>query len=271
MTRALALSFLLLVAGCTTHGDLLEATDLGIAHEEAARKLERKREFAPAAARFAAAETDFSEALRIAELRENHVFISFITAKLSIVSSGQGRCVQPDNDPQGSWEQAIEHYRRAADYARTVTLLRMVGDAIMNQAYCRRPDNDPQQGSWKAAGELYAEAAKVYEGFGWDEGRAPALREQALCLMEGRRTDFTPEVRLLLERARKLGDEQAADILTLAGGKSAFCPTCGGDMAEGETFCRRCGQTPPPPAPPREGRSTPRRPPGAEGEQGVVR
>ena len=184
MTRAVVLRcgipLLLLTAGCSSSG-MMETMDRGIELEIAGRKLERGGEHAGAVAKYSAALKDFQRSLEIAKDRKNRVFQSFLLAKLSIVESGQGRCLQHDNNPQGSWEQAIERYRASGLWAVEGQFLKMKENAISSEAFCLRPDKNPK-GSWKRAATSYGQVVKLAKTFGDDEGRGIALRNQAFCL-----------------------------------------------------------------------------------------
>ena len=241
MNRAvLVLLLALLGAGCSSHSTMMETMDRGLVFEKEGRDLERAGEFSPAAERYAQCAADLEEALRIAEERQNAVFVSMLNAKLSIIASGQGRCAQPDNNPQGSWEQALAHHARAAQLAGGMMFLKMKGNALVDQAQCQQPDRNPQ-GSWAEAVELYAQAAAAYKASDADEELAVALRKQALALMEGDTAKAaSPEARALLERARKLGDEDAAQMLSSSGAR--YCAACGGGLEEDARFCPRCGR-----------------------------
>jgi hypothetical protein len=242
------------LTGCAnTHGAMSDKVDEGVAHEIAARDFERAKAFPKAAETYAQSHGAFVEALDIAKVRENLVFICFITSKLSIVSSGEARCVEPTNDPQGSWQRAITLYERAADWAAQVTMLKLKSNALCDQARCRQPDHDAEHGSWEAAGALYAQAAEVCDDLDDDLGRGQALRLQALCLMKGDRSAFTPEATALLTNARRLGDEEANAILLAAGAAPEFCVGCGAGLSTDDRFCRQCGRdrTQAPPEPPR--------------------
>lgn len=265
MTKAGWLLLLLpCLAGCaSSHGAMTDAVDAGVEHEIAARGLERKREFPAAAERYAASQVELDRAAEIARVRENQVFGSFIGTKLSIVASGQARCLEPRNNPAGSWERARELYVQAADYAEQISMHKLRANAMSDQARCTQPDHDPQ-GSWERAAALYADVVTMLEGLQDDAGRATALRLRALCLMKGDRSAVTPEARLLLIRARKLGDEEASELLAAAGGSLAYCRACGADLREADKFCQQCGLDRTKPvekdAPPETGRA-----PGAPG------
>lgn len=239
-----------LAGGCAnSHGSMMEAVDAGVALEQQGRDEERREQFPSAAESFARSQADLDRAVAIAKARQNHVFVSFITTKLSIVSSAQARCLEPKNNPQGSWEQAVALYLQAAAYADQVTMTKLKANAIVDQARCRQPDHDPQ-GSWEKAAALYAKAAAICEGMEDEKGRGEALRLQALCLLQGDRSaPLTPESRALLTKARKLGDEQATELLTAAGAAATYCKACGADRREEDRICPQCGRDQTLPAP----------------------
>lgn len=273
MTRSLTALFVSmlvpLVGGCAnSHGSMMEAVDAGVALEQQARDEERREQFPPAAETYAQAQVTLDEALEIAKVRQNQVFVSFITAKLSIVSSGQARAVEPKNNPAGSWQRARELYLQAAAYADQVTLTKMKANAVVDQARCTQPDNDPQ-GSWEKAGALYEKAAKLCEEMEDEKGRGQALRLQALCLMQGdAQATPSPEARSLLTKARKLGDEQATEILSATGASATFCKACGADRRPEEQICPSCGRDQSLPAPGQVEREGEQRGPGSPGSPG---
>lgn len=240
MKRAVTLflaPLLLFSAGCSS-SEMMESMERGIDLEIKARKLERGDEPKQAAQTYAAAAKDYEHALAIAKERENRVFQSFLVMKLSITSFGQGRCVQPDADPAGSWEAAIEHYRKGGTWAIEGNFLKMKENAIMAEANCLRPDKNAK-GSWKAAVAMYAKAVKLAKSFGDDEGRGKALRNQAVCMLEGDlKKELTPEIRFMLVKARQLGDEEASDMLV----KGRYCMSCGEPLPAKGKFCPKCGK-----------------------------
>jgi hypothetical protein len=270
MSRSLMVLALLaplsLAGGCAnSHGSMMEAADEGVALEEQGRAQERREQFPPAAESFAQSQASLDEALAIAKVRQNHVFISFITTKLAIVSAAQARCVEPKNNPQGSWERAVELYVQSAAYADEVTMTKLKANAVLAQGRCKQPDHDPK-GSWEQAGALYAKAAEICEGMEDEKGRGEALRLQALCLLQGDpAAPLTPEARALLVKARKLGDEQAADLLTASGAAATYCKACGADRKPDDKLCPECGRDQSLPAPGESGARGEARGPGSPG------
>ena len=114
------LSLLLLPVGCKT--EMMERLDEAEAFENEAVTLERREQYPAAAKSYAQSEEKLALALENAKERNVEVFVSFITAKLSSVSAGQGRCIQPNLNAKGSWKKAREHFARSGEYAVSVTL-----------------------------------------------------------------------------------------------------------------------------------------------------
>ncbi|RMG15269.1 MAG: zinc ribbon domain-containing protein [Planctomycetota bacterium] len=232
------LVLVLFVAGCQ-HREMLKETDQGRLLEKEARTLQRSGAYAEAARNYALAAERYERALDIATERQNEVFSSFLSTKLSIVTRGEADCVRPDRDGEGSWERAYELYGRAAEHAEAVSMLKLKGLARSGQAECRRPDLNPQ-GDWGEAARLYEEAAALAEDYKGAKERGEALRWEAICLSKGQTEDLSREARRMLERARDLGDEEAARILAQA--KGHYCRACGEPLEAEQRFCGRCGQ-----------------------------
>ncbi|MGE0712500.1 MAG: hypothetical protein AB7N76_01475 [Planctomycetota bacterium] len=238
MTRALCLLLILAASGCKS-SQLLETMDEGEAFERQGREQERAERCAEAEVLYGQSVERYTVAKQLAEDLERGLFIHHIEFKLSILSSSRGRCLQVDKNPQGSWKAATEHYKEAARIAERIGALKLQRIAVADQAYCARPDKNPE-GSWKRAGALYEKAIEITKAFEDDEGRAELSRLLALCLMEGKLDgELSEEARRLLERARKLGDEEAAEIL--ARSKTRYCPACGQVVPGQATHCPACG------------------------------
>lgn len=237
MKRFLLLCLLVTAPGCSA---MMETIDRGLALEKEGRTFERAKEFAKAGAAYAKAEIELAEGLVLAQGRKQQVFVSLMNHKLALVSTGQGRCARPDNDPAGSWDTAMGFFDQAGVYAMRSSFLKLKMLAICDRADCLRPDKNPAS-TWEKAAEAYAEAAAIAKGMEDDKGRGMALRLKAICLMEGK-TDAKPNktVRRLLQKARKLGDEDAADML-LDIDEGQFCVSCGSGLEAGTKFCGRCG------------------------------
>jgi len=94
-----------------------------------------------------------------------------------------GNCLRPSMNPQGSWAEAAEAYRRAvalfdrlkegSEGAKALVLLQL--------AECVRANID-SAGSWAEAARLYAESAEFARIAGDTSGQAEALRRQGECL-----------------------------------------------------------------------------------------
>jgi tetratricopeptide (TPR) repeat protein len=248
------LLLLSLSTGCTS---MMDYVDSGRAHEKEARDLQRDGNYAEAIPGYAAASVDYQQGLEIAEDKERVVFVSFINTKLAIVTHGEGVCTLPSNNPAGEWERARGLFDQAAKYAREVSMLRLMRNARFMEAFASRPDQAPD-GEWKRAHDLYAEAARLAKDYENDEERAEALREQAVCLLEGKLEQLTPEARKLLVEARTLGDTRSAELL--GADKGRFCRGCGGALESEARFCPNCGQDQAEPEKPQEpDPETPRR------------
>ena len=71
-------------------------------------------------------------------------------------------------------------------------------------------------------------------------GKGAALRDQAICLLEGPNVDrLTEATKKLLVEANKLGDKGAAELLALTGER--FCRHCSNAMPLEVRFCPKCG------------------------------
>jgi hypothetical protein len=243
MNRFLLLCLLVTAPGCSA---MMETIDRGLALEKEGRTFERASEFAKGRDAYAKAEVELAEGLVLAQGRKQQVFVSLMNHKLSLVSSGQARCVRPDNDPTGSWDAAMALFEQAGEYAMRSAFLKLKMLSVCDRADCLRPDKNPES-TWEKAAATYAEAAKISKDIDDDEGRGMALRLQAICLMEGK-TDAKPNkvVKRLLQKARKLGDEDAADML-LETDEGQFCVSCGSGLDAGTKFCGRCGADQAPP------------------------
>ncbi len=240
MKRFLLLCLLVTAPGCSA---MMETIDRGLALEKEARTLERSGEFAKGGDTYAKAEIELTEGLVLAKGRKQQVFVSLMNHKLSLVSSGQGRCARPDNNPAGSWEAATQHFTRAGDYATRSAFHKLIMLSVCDRADCLRPDKNPS-GSWEKAAATYAEAAAMSRKIDDDEGRGMALRQQAICLMEGKKDAKPNKVVLrMLQKARKLGDEDAADMLALLteSDHGSYCVACGNGLGQGTKFCGKCG------------------------------
>jgi hypothetical protein len=240
MRRFLLIAVLLATPGCLSA--YVETEERGRALLKEARGYERAGQYPKANAAFAQAELVLLDAAKILVDDERPtVLVSFINHNLSIVAAGQGRSSRPDNDPAGSWSAAIEHFKRSGDYATRSTFLKLNVLSLCERAECMRPDNNPE-GSWAEASKLYETADKLTKNYDDDKGRGVTLRMRAICLMEGK-TDakWSKAARRLLEKARKLGDEDAEDLLAESE-DGRYCVGCGRSMAEGTKFCASCGQ-----------------------------
>jgi tetratricopeptide (TPR) repeat protein len=115
-----------------------------------------------------------------------------------------GRCIRPDNNPEGSWDEALAWYARAFAAFTTEGELWGQADSIELQAWCRRPDQNPE-GDWKRAAALYAEALRLisYPGSeGYFAGqRADRQVALAYCLCEGDWTKAGEAEKKLLRQA----------------------------------------------------------------------
>jgi len=241
MNKLLLLPLALLTLNGCAHSQMMERMEAGEVLEKEGRDLERSLEFAQAAEKYEQSEVDYAASRVIAVESKTQVFISHVDLKLSIVSTGQARCLQPDNNPAGSWERAIELYARAERHATDGTFLKMKANSVSAQALCLRPDKNPR-GDWEQARAMYERSAKLHDGFEDEKGRGEAIRNQVFCMVQGDfdRLDDVEGARRLLERARKLGDEQAADLLVDSG--AAYCSACGSGIGPDDKHCPKCGQ-----------------------------
>lgn len=247
----------LLVCGCSTL-EQQDRTDAGFEHAKAGLAKERAGERAGALAEYEAGERELVAALAIADEKADSVAQRLIHMKLNHVRMGRGRCLEPADDsgvPGASWAAAREAYAAATEDALAGRFLKLAKEGYLAQAGCARPDRNPE-GSWSQAAALYARAAETAAEYHDPAGRAGALLEQAVCLLEGDRSrlDGAGEARELVEEARDLGSKEAARWLGSVAGASATpkpepsssgaarsCPACAETLPAGAKFCPACG------------------------------
>ncbi len=254
---ALGLAALLAVSGCSTL-EQRDRTDAGFEHAKAGLAKERAGDLAGALAEYEAGERELLAALTIADEKADAVAQRLIHMKLNHVRMGRGRCFEPPNDAGGQgggWTAAREAYAAATEDALAGRFLKLAKEGYVAQAGCLRPDRNPE-GSWPQAAALYARAAETAAEYHDPAGRAAALLEQAVCLLEGDRARLggSGEARELVEEASDLGDKEAARWLASLGGagaapaprstspgEAATCAACAATLPAGAKFCPACG------------------------------
>jgi hypothetical protein len=223
--------------GCTS---TLDIVDEALVHERRGSDAKERERWDEAAGHYAEGMVVMARAYDSAAEEGIAVWTSFCTAKLSTMAKFRAYCRRPDVNTGGDWEEARALYVDSSGYARRGGFLAMERLGLKGQAECRRPDMNPK-GTWESARELYEKGAALSKQYDDDSGRAEMCRLQALCLMEGDLSKkLSPAALKLLQRSRKLGDEESAEILSDS--QFSFCKACGAVLpAEDDRYCKKCG------------------------------
>lgn len=225
--------------GCSSHYDMQDLDSEGQVFLKEARLQHRSENYGQAAGLFAQANEKFNAAHEISVERENNTIGGHLRLKIAIVYSEQADCLRPDVDPAGDWKRALALYQDATAWALRGNFVRMQRDMIVKQAECFRLDNNPE-GSWAEAAKRYEKAVKLSTEIEDEAGQGAALRDQAICILEGPNIDRLDEAtKKLLVEANKLGDKGAAELLALTGER--FCRHCSNAMPVEVRFCPKCG------------------------------